>query len=407
MRAPRRRLPVVRAAAVGLAASAALVAVGFGAPAAAGAGCGEYGALAAADGIRTLASAPGSSPTDVDGQGPAAQAQADSTAGSTGYAGIPFSNAAAGNAGAANLDATQVPVFAISQFPSRPKASTSTPAGGVESTSEERSSAAKASAGGPASGSATAGNTTAAASASCADDGTIKAEARNSAQVIDVGGVLRIASVTSHAVASVSASGQPTLQGTIDVEGVTVLGQVVGIGDRGLVVGASPAAVPAGDNPLVQALDDAGIAVRTLGVTKDEATGDVLAPSLEITVSRSVPGVGTGPNSVTYTFGRAHARASGVPSEDVTDVAGGAEPVAPLGAVAAPVAAGDLPIAAAPTATGRPTSGPAASPARAVPVQRIVNASAASLYPPLAVGAVVFAAAWLLFRTLGVRLRWN
>jgi hypothetical protein len=394
---------------VGLAAGVVVVAVGFGAPAAAGAGCGEYGALAAADGIRTLGSSPGSSPTDVDGQGPAAQAQADSTAGSMGYAGIPFSNAAAGNAGAANLDATQVPVFAISQYPSRPKASTSTPAGGVESTSEERSSAAKASAGGPASGSATVGNTAAAASASCADDGTITADARSSAQVIDVGGVLRVASVTSHAVASVSPSGTRTLQGTIDVEGATVLGQSVGIGDRGLVVGATPTAVPVGDDPLVQALADAGIAVRTLGVSKDDATGEVLAPSLEITVTRGVSGVGTGPTSVTYTFGRAHAVASAAPGEAPAEVVSGAGPVAPLGDAAATAGSG-LPVASGPSGpsgASRSAPGSAATSAAPLPVQRIVNASAASLYPALAVGAVVFAAAWLLFRTLGVRLRWN
>jgi hypothetical protein len=206
-------------------------------------------------------------------------------------------------------------------------------------------------------------------------------------------------------VASVSPSGEPTLQGTIEVEGVTVLGQAVGIGDRGIVVGATPTAVPVGDNPLAQALADAGVTVRTLAVTKHDTTGEVLAPSLEITVSRSAPGVGTGPESVTYTFGRAHARASGTPAAAVADVVGAAEPVGPL--AAAPNAGRDVPGASAPIAASGPALRPASSPARPVPVQRIMNASAASLYPPLALGAVVFAAAWLLFRTLGVRLRWN
>jgi hypothetical protein len=42
-----------------------------------------------------------------------------------------------------------------------------------------------------------------------------------------------------------------------------------------------------------------------------------------------------------------------------------------------------------------------------VTAQPIVNASTASLYPVLAFGALVLAAAFLLFRNLGVRLRWN
>lgn len=414
------RSVVLAAAVAGGTVGMVAVSLGLG-PATAQTGCVEYGAVAAADGVRTLASAPGSSPTDVDGQGPAAQAEADSVAGSRGFAGVPFSNAAAGNAGAGGVDATQVPVFAISEFPSRPSASSSTPAASVESKSEERASNAKASAGGPGDEQAAAGRAAATASASCADDGTIKAVAESVAQMIDVEGVLRIAFVRSTATATVTPSGERTLDGTLSVEGVTVAGQSVGVNDKGIVVGSAPTALPA-DNPLVQALDDAGIAVRTIGVVEDDKDGDVVAPSLEITVTRAISGVGTGPVTSTYTFGRAYARATGTPGDavvsDIVPVDAGTAPDA-LGpdAVAAPSvgdsgsaalgpSGGDLAPGASPSggASAAPSGG---APGVLVPTQRIATASTASVYPAMALGALVLAAAGVVFRFLGVRLRWN
>lgn len=410
---------VVAGGAVGLAG----VALGLG-PATAQTGCMEYGALAAADGVRTLASAPGSSPTDVDGQGPAAQAEADSVAGSRGFAGVPFSNAAAGNAGAGGVDATQVPVFAISEYPSRPSASSSTPAASVESKSEERSSNAKASAGGPGDEQAAAGRATATADASCADDGTIKAVGDSVAQMIDVGGVLRIAFVRSTATATVTPSGERTLDGKLSVEGVTVAGQTVGVGDKGIVVGSTPTALPA-DNPLAQALTDAGIAVRTVGVVKDDKDGDVIAPALEITVTRPISGVGTGPVTTTYTFGRAYARATATPGEPaVSDadapVDGGVAPEVLGPDALAPPAVGDgslalgstgadlAPSVSRPGGSGDGEAGASSgTPGVLVPAQRIATTSSASLYPAVALGALVLAAAGVVFRFLGVRLRWN
>ena len=423
----RRRAPLGVAAAV--AATTLIVGVGLGLAAAATAdtGCSQYSALAAGDGLRTLVSAGGFSPTDVDGQGPAAQAQVDSLQGSMGFAGAPFSNAAAGNAGAANVDATQVPVFAISSYPSRPDSTSSNPVLTLDSRSEQLSSAAKALLGGPSAGEQSIGQLRATAAASCASSGTIKAVAESATQLINVGGVLRIASVRSNASVTVNAKGVRKLDASMVVDGVTVLGQSVGIGDKGLIVGGSPAAPPAPDDALVTALSNAGIGVRLVAASKDQKDGDAIAPSLEVTVTRVVSGLSPTPFTTTYTFGRAYARAAGTASDTAVNVALGGDALTSPGTVASP--AGSSPTAtgaAASTPSGSPPSsgGPAAAVGNSAtsartggatgrgadataPAQRISNASAQSLYPALVIGAVVFAAAWLAFRTVGVRLRWN
>jgi hypothetical protein len=388
--------------------------------------CSQYSALAAADGVRTLVSAAGFSPTDVDGQGPAAQAQADSLQGSMGFAGAPFSNAAAGNAGAAKVDATQVPVFAISSYPSRPVASSSNPLMTLESKSQQLSSTARALLGGPSTPEQSIGQMRANATASCGGAGTIKAVAESATQLIDVGGVLRIASVRSNASATVSAGGARKLEASMVVDGVTVLGQSVGIGDKGLIVGGSPAAPPAPDDALVAALSNAGIGVRLVAASKDQKHGDAIAPSLELTVTRVVSGVSPTPFTTTYTFGRAYARAAGTAGDSGVNIGLGGGALASPGTVAAPAASSPSATGAASTSSGPPLStgvpavaggtsptgrilGRSTVPGadQAAPAQRIANASAQSLYPALVIGAVVFAAAWLAFRTLGVRLRWN
>lgn len=386
--------------------------------AAAEAGCSSYSAVASASGVFVLSSAPGASPTDVDGQGPAAQAQADSTQGSNGWAGIPYSAAAANNAGAGGADATQVPVFAISQYPATPKSSHDTPGAAVESTSEERSSTARASAGGPTSESANLGNSTSNATARCADDGVVLANGHSVTQAIDIAGVLRIGSVTSDAVAKVDAAGKRAVSGTIKVEGVTVVGQTVGVGDQGLLLGGRAASPLPDASPLATVLTGAGISVKVLTVIKDDAAGDVVAPGLEVSVTRAVSGVGTGPTTTTYTFGRSHAHvahvAHGADSGDVRSgmvESGGDSSAAALGSLPASdtpdLRAGSEPASPARTSPMTPSrSAPRSSSTSRVTAQPIANASTASLYPVLALGAVVLAAAFLLFRTLGV-VRWN
>jgi hypothetical protein len=207
----------------------------------------------------------------------------------------------------------------------------------------------------------------------------------------------------------------------MEANGMTVAGQQVALTDKGLVVGDS--ATPLADSPLAKPLDDAGITVRYVSATKDADGKGTVAPGLQVTLRQGVQGVGTGPPSATYTFGRAHARAAAASGEitAVSPVAGGGSP--PAGAATAPgggsAAASPTGVGAGSTGTGpgpvaglapsalspgAPAPGPAAA---ALPGLRIANASAASVYPALVGGAIVLAAAFALFRTLGVRLRWR
>lgn len=384
--------------------------------------CASYSALGAADGMRTAQSAPGFSPTDADVQGPAAQAQVDAISGSNGFAGAPYSEAAAGNAGAGGVDATQVPVFVISSHPARPEDDKSTPAYTLVAKSEQLTTSAEASGGPPASEEASFGRASTAATASCAEDGTVSAVADTVNEVVNIAGVLSLGSVRSHAEAVVGANGEVTVESSMTVEGATVLGQGVQITDEGVVTGDAPTALPA--NPLDEALAEAGVTVRYLAAEEDAEEGQALAPGLEIVVSDSGGGV-PGGASTTYTFGRSFARASATaegafPLPDAAVVpddfsggdsgGGGASIPDSLGAgdLGAPTDVGGD-VAAPSTGADTPSVGPdpAASADVVLVSGQIANVSVENVYPALVVGALVLGAAWFAFENLGVRLRWR
>lgn len=414
----RRRRTARLAAALG-----AVAATGFAfldAPSAAGVGCADISALAAADGVRTYGEAPGLLLTTADGQGPAAQAQVDALAGSNAWAGTPYSETGAGNAGRGNLDAGEVPTFAISSHPSRPEAKKTSPAFTLEAKSSAESSSANAVAGGPGSDGSSVGRSRAWASSACEEDGAIVSRADNVAEVVNFAGVFRIASVRSHAEAEVDPSGAPTRTATMVVEGASILGQAVAVTDRGVVVGGTSAPVPG--NPLLEALADAGISVRYIAAVEDEEDNEVLAPGLEVTVARGVDGFGTGPATTVYTFGRAYARAAGraeqeeqaPPPEPEVFSDPTPAPVVPEDVVQEPSVVGEQALPANEPAEVPPVDVPAVATRdddvalrTAVPAARIADASAESIYPALVAGAVIFAAAWFTFDRLGVRPRWR
>lgn len=382
------------------------------APGAADDTCASFGATAAADAVRVSSNPAGLAPVDeADGEGPAAQAHVDSLGVSTGFAGIPYSKAAVGNAGAGGVDHRDVPVMVTSAHPTNPDESRSTPAGSLKATSQELASRAEAVAGGPGDEQTTVGRSRAAAEASCATTGAVKASSTAVSEASSFGGgVLRIGSVRTTATAATNAAGSTVLRSSIDVDGASVLGQRVSIGDRGLVIGS--AATSLGGSPLAQALDQAGISVRHVAATRDADGKGIVAPGLEVTVRRGAQGVTSGDGSVTYTFGRAYARASsaGTSSTDGVvvpdDVGGGPSSTfdgtgpttggAPDLGAPAPLA--ELPAPVAERGGGSAGRGGLAS---------IVNTSSASVYPALVGGAAALVAAFVLFEALGLRLRWR
>lgn len=348
--------------------------------------------------------------SEVDANLPGAQATIDSIEGSKGWAGAPFVPIVAENAGQASVDANQVPVFAATAYPATPEASNSTPAATVSSKSEERKSAAKAEGGGPGSDQAAAGRSVAAAEASCAPDGGLRAVADSSVDMASIKGVLGIASVRSHAEVVRTADGELVkLEGTIAVEGATVLGQPVSITEKGLVVGSSASPLP--DNPLVAALQAAGITVRYVAPTSNRETGEVFAPGLEVTVAQAPPPQFGGPISTTYVFGRALARVALTPGDPVaSDDTSGVDAFASdaSGSFTTPDAGDALPSSspgAVPSGAPDRSAGGGGA-ATSLPTANIGNWSIAPAYSALGVGTFLLVA-WVLLEKIAVRFRWR
>lgn len=408
--------------------------IGMGGPAAADGGCAnltKYSALGGASGVSANVSVPGL--TLVEGgdvHGPAAQGLYDSVEGATGWAGAPYSNAVSDNLGVVavpedlaaaipealqkaipffyGMNGNDIPLFAVSRNGSPPRASKNGPGLTLEASSGDSGSAGKAVAGALSSPDNTIAASVASGAVTCDDNTTLKAVGDNVASGIDIGGVLRIASVASHAEATVDHAGQRHIDGTMVINGATVAGQPVSITDKGVVLagGTSPLA----KDPVTPALQAAGISVKYVELTKDDADGQVLAPGLQITVTKAIAGVGSGPVTTTFSIGRAIARSGLEPGADdsllsstddfsssfsdtssYTDA--GAADVAPAGADATGGSA-----AAAPAATGRQAT---------VPTAQIADWSIASGYSAMGVGALFLLVAWLGLERIAVRFRWR
>jgi hypothetical protein len=373
-------------------------------PARADATCTNYSATAAADALRKSVGVPGFLVVEeADEETVAAQSHVDSLGQSTTYAGFVYSVAAASNAGFAGVDPASVPLTATSSYPSRPTAESSTAAGSVNATSDNRSSTGAAQVNNTPDG--TPGRSFARTTASCTDDGTITASAETVSEAVSFGnGTLRIGRLRSAASATIDTTGKLTTASTLQVEGFTVLGQTGAVTDQGIVLGDS--SVPASMNPVAKGLQDAGIALSYASTSKDADGSGVVAPALAVTVEHPVAGVGTGPAAVTYTFGRAHARAT---------TAAGGEP---------PLATNDATSVAGPptTSAGRsgPTGGAAATPAsggahpQPAPPRSTVSLAglalgtgwASHIYLAILVGAGLLSLAVLIFRRFGVT-RWT
>jgi len=372
----------------------------------------QYSALASATGGRTVVVAPDTTlVSEADAGLPAAQAVIDSILGSKGFAGAPYSAAAADNAGAAGADSGEIPVFAIAQHPTTPSASKPLPGGGLEATSTADSASGKAALGASSEGAGGVGAVTNSAKATCASDTTIDAVADSVATGVEIAGVLRIGSVRSHAAVTLTPSGEKKLVGTVDIEGATVGGQAVSITDKGVVLAGSPSALPA--DPVTPALEAAGIKITYVKAVSDESQGQVLAPTLEITVSGDASGAAAG-KSTTYSFGRAFARAvlegseAGFGSLDsdlsLDDLSSFADESFDDFSSSDDLAALDTPAETpAEAAASTPSTGQGATIASA----RIADWSIAPGYSAMGVGALLLLAAWVGLERIAVRLRWR
>jgi hypothetical protein len=368
----------------------------------------SYSALAAASGQHLAQAAPGLLPVnDADFGVPTSQAEFDSRDGSLARAGAPYSEAVAGNVGLTGVNANDIPVFVKTQYPADQKEDKSSPTSNLHAESREDGSKATTDGGGPGSANASGGRVQTSSASGCNDAGAIEATADNTVDLVDVAGVLRIGAVHSHAKATVDASGKHTLDGTMDVEGATVLGQPVAITDKGLVIGNSPSPLPTAD-PLTKALVDAGITVHPIAVVKNPDQGEVFAPGLEIVVTRGVQGVGTGPAVTTLVLGRAYARATQGGASDAG--ASAVADIAPPSDRSSPAALGSGTGGGSTPLTPSPSPAPAIGGTRARPVAvrpasavlgRMASWSIARAYTALGVGLLLVTLSLLGTGTLG------
>lgn len=268
----------------------------------------SFEARAQAEGFRFTFGAPGFVAVDtfIDGGGPVAQSLLDGLGNSQSFASLPYpsDNAISGPGLVAGLTGLPspppYPFYVNSSYPTQEKAEFTQPGINLLATSGETATDGKATSGGGGEGSAI--GATRAHTTSRRDAGAVIAEAVTSADMISIGDTLKIASGVVSARMSRSASGEAVRESSFRLDGVSIGGQAVGFNDQGFVFAGSGAPIPP-DNPLMEALRQAGIDVRYLAATSDE--NSVISPGVVITQTAEFPGSPT--MIFTYVLGRARA----------------------------------------------------------------------------------------------------
>jgi hypothetical protein len=270
----------------------------------------SFDARAQAEGFRFTFGAPGfvAVETFIDGGGPVAQFVLDGLGNSQSFASLPYpsDNAISGPgliAGLTGLPSPPpYPFYVNSSYPTQEKAEFAQPGINLLATSNEATTEGTATSGGGGGGSSIGATTAHTSSRRDADTGSVIAEASVTADMINVGGTLKILSGSVTAKMSRPAGGDPARSSSFRLDGVSIAGQAVGFNEKGFVFAGSGAPIPP-DNPLMQALRQAGIDVRYLAATSDD--NSIISPGLVITQKAQFPGSPT--MIFTYVLGRARA----------------------------------------------------------------------------------------------------
>ena len=391
-------------------------------------GCSGFSALAAADGVRIHAESRGLTLVEqVDVAAPAAQAVANTLGLSMAYAGFVWPGETVMSLfGQAGIPRDNYPLAVESSYPFSPESSLEAEAVSLEARSEPTSSVAQARGGLASDGDVSGGRTQATGRVSCGADGIVTASAESSAEALSfAGGVLRIGRI--RAIAEVVAGdGEPSIRSDLAVEQVTVAGQAIAVSDKGLVLAGST--VPLlDDDTLLSVLDDAGITVTVLAASFDHDGRGVVAPALQVGVTRA--GIGPEPTRLTFTFGRVHARAVGVAEAVAVDAGTNGDagdvgptldddslrsPVAPVGESHGGGEADGSSTARQGTGMGHPRDLPAGGtisesdslqPSGLLPAAW--NFSLLSVYGVVVTAAALLATGGLLVRVLGIKPMWR
>jgi hypothetical protein len=268
----------------------------------------SFEARATAEGFRFTFGAPGFVAVDtfIDGGGPVASSVLDGLGNSQSFASLPYpsDNAISGPgliAGLTGLPSPPTyPFYVNSSFPTQEKAEYAGPGINLQALSAEAATEGTATSGGGGGGSAI--GATNAHTTSKRDAGAVIAEAVVTADMVNIGDTLKIASGKVSAMMSRSLTGDPVKASSFKLDGVSIGGQGVGFNEKGFVFAGSGAPIPP-DNPLMAALRQAGIDVRYLAATTDD--NGIVSPGLVITQKAQFPG---SPVMIfTYVLGRARA----------------------------------------------------------------------------------------------------
>ena len=283
----------------------------------------SYEAVASAEGFRFSFGAPGFVAVDtfIDGGGPVSQSVIDGLGNSRAFASLPYPGDLAITgpglvAGLTGLPSPPpYPFYVSSSHPTTPEGKVAQP--GYELTASSTESLSKASTmtgggqGDGPSGSSIGKTITNAETSRDATSGAVTAVATGTADVINIGGVLRIGQVDAKAKVVRSPGTDPTREASFVINGVSIAGQTVGFSEKGFTLAGTNTPLPAG-NPLTEALKQAKISVQYLSQI-DNPDG-VVSPGLVIRQEQATPG---GPTMVfRYVLGQmaASATVSGSPT---------------------------------------------------------------------------------------------
>ena len=273
----------------------------------------SFEARAVAEGVRMSFGAPNFVAVDtfMDGGGPVAQAVLDGLGNSQAFASSPYPGdlfltgpgLVAGLTGLPSPPA--YPFYVNSSYPTTEEAKVEQPGYQLQAQSHESHSQSSASSGGGSGDSAVMLVKTTASALHDEAIGAVVADAAVKADLINIGGVLKIVSGEAKATATRTAAGELQRQSSLVLSGVSIGGQGVGFTDQGFVTGPNNTPLP-DDGPLAGALKQAGISVRYLKGVQTE--NGVISPGFVITQELQFPG---GPKMIfSYVFGRARASAS-------------------------------------------------------------------------------------------------
>jgi hypothetical protein len=283
----------------------------------------SYEAVASAEGVRFSVGAPGFVAVDtfVDGGGPVSQAVIDGLGNSRAFASLPYPGDLAISgpgllAGLTGLPSPPTyPFYVSSSHPTTPEAKLAQPGYALNAKSTEASSEGSTTTGGTSgsgdSASAIGSTVTNATTSRDVGTGQVTAVATGTADIVNVGGVLRIGHVDARAKVTRLPGADPTREASFVINGMTIAGQSVGFSDKGFTFGGTNVPIPH-DNPLLAALAQAKITVQYLAPINNP--DGVVSPGLVLRQQQATPG---GPTMViSYVFGQmaASATVSGSPT---------------------------------------------------------------------------------------------